>query len=105
MITNPIFSQSGSGNGISFVQGLVRGLVGLGFVIGTVTFFFILILGAIQWISSGGDKQGLEGARNKITNALIGIVILFALFAFIHFFQKFFHVTIMTLDIGSLKIQ
>jgi hypothetical protein len=34
-------------------------------------------LGAIGWISAGGDKAKLEQARSKLSNALIGIIIVF----------------------------
>jgi hypothetical protein len=104
-ITNPVLGNLGQKTGLSFFQGFIPGLIGLAFVAGTIIFFFILILGAIQWISSGGDKQALEGARGKITNAIIGIVILFSLFAVLSLIQNFFHITILTLDIGPLVIQ
>ncbi|GEM_PF-2511471 len=39
-----------------------------------------LILGGIGWITSGGDKEGLEKAKKKITFAIIGLVV--SLFAF-----------------------
>jgi hypothetical protein len=104
-ITNPLFPEStATQTGLSFFQTFVPHLVGLALAIGTTIFFFILILGAIQWISSGGDKQALEGARSKITNALIGIVIMFSIFAVLSLIQYFFGITIMALDIGSLVI-
>jgi hypothetical protein len=68
-------------------------------------FFFVLLTGAISWITSGGDKQALEGARSKITNGLIGLVILFVAFAVIQFIESFFGIKILTIDIGSLIIQ
>lgn len=35
-----------------------------------------LIIGAFQWITSGGDKEAVGKARGRITAALIGLVIL-----------------------------
>jgi hypothetical protein len=104
-ITNPVLESLGQKTGLSFFQSFIPNLIGLGFVVGTIIFFFILILGAIQWISSGGDKQALEGARGKVTNAVIGIVILFSVFAVINIVEAFFKIKIMTLDIGPLVIQ
>ena len=75
------------------------------FVIGTVIFVFTFITGAIQWITSGGDKTALEGARGRISNALIGLVILFASYAIIKLIEAFFGVNILELDIGALKIE
>lgn len=43
--------------------------------------FLYLIWGGIEWITSGGDKGKTENARNKITAAIIGLVILAASYA------------------------
>ena len=106
-ITNPALGKTLEGlTGVDFFGKLVPALIGLSLFVGVLVFFFILIIGAIQWISSGGDKQGLEAARGKISNALIGLVILFSIFAIANLIETFFPgLKILTLDIGSLKIQ
>jgi len=43
--------------------------------------FIYLIWGGIQWITSGGDKSKTEEARNKITAAVIGLIVLAASYA------------------------
>lgn len=105
MLTNPVLGSTGNQTGLVFFQNFIPALIGLAFVAGTIIFFFVLIMGAIQWISSGGDKQALEAAKGKMTNALIGIVILFSLFAVLDLVHVFFNITIMRLDIGPLVIQ
>lgn len=105
-ITNPALGPNLQGKtGIEFFQDLLPRAVGLVFVIGAIIFFFIMLVGAIQWISSGGDKAAIEAARGKITNALVGIVILFAVFALMKLIEDFFGFNILTLDIGPLKIE
>ncbi len=104
-ITNPALGGLGSLSGAEFFQRLIPALVGLALLAGVLVFLFILITGAIQWITSGGDKQALESARGKISNALIGIIILFAVFAVIRLIETFFHINILTLDIGPLVIR
>jgi hypothetical protein len=74
----------------------------LGFVVGAVVFFFILIIGAIQWISSGGDKQTVETARGKVTNAIIGLIILFAVFAILQLINTFFKIQILNFTLPTL---
>lgn len=64
----------------------------------------MLTTGAISWIASGGDKQSLETAKSKITNALVGIIILFSAFAVVKFIESFFGISILTLDIDALVI-
>lgn len=104
-IVNPALGDLGKETGLSFFQKLIPALVNILLVGGAVIFFFVLVTGAIQWISSGGDKQAIESARSKISNALIGIVILFAVFAIARLIEYFFGVSILTLDIGNLIIR
>jgi hypothetical protein len=101
-ITNPAVGNLGTNKGVDFLQTALPAVIQIGFIIGVLVFFFVLLTGAIQWISSGGDKQALEGARGKITNAIIGLVILFALFAIIYIIQNFFHVQILNLTLPKL---
>ena len=94
---------SSEGGSAFFSTFLPRALT-LAFIIGSLIFFAMFVIGAIQWISSGGDKQALEAARGRITNALIGLVLLFVALAIIKFIESFFGINILTLDIGILKI-
>lgn len=104
-ITNPVIGNLGTLTGVRFFQQFIPGLIRIAFVIGVIIFFFMLITGAISWISSGGDKGALETARSKITNALIGLVILFSIYAIVYIIEAFFGITILTLDIAPLVIQ
>jgi hypothetical protein len=55
---------------------------------GALLTLFFLIIGAIEWITSGGDSGKLEKARNKITNAVIGLVVLAASLAIFILVEK-----------------
>lgn len=46
------------------------------YVVATVLVLFFIIFGAFKWITSGGDKEAIAGARKTIINALIGLVLL-----------------------------
>lgn len=103
-ITNPALGSLGNQSGGSFFQKFIPAAINLAFVIGAIIFVFMLITGGIQWISSGGEKTALESARSRITNALVGLIILFAAYAVLNFVGRFFGINILTLDIGSLAI-
>jgi hypothetical protein len=81
----------------SIVSGLIRGAL----VVAAVVFFFILVIGGIKWIASGGDKAATEGARNQITAALVGLVIVFAAWAIVQLIQVFFGVNIFSLTLPT----
>lgn len=89
-IVNPLLGGLKFTGGPAFFQNFFGNLISLLLVVGSVIFLFMLIIGAIKWISSGGDKGSLESAKGQITNALIGIVILFAVFAVVSLIGYFF---------------
>ena len=91
--------------GVDFFENLIPRLVTLGLVIASIVFIFMLIWGAISWITSGGDKANVEDARGRVINAIIGIVVLFVVWAIASLLEVFFGVDILTLDIRSLTIQ
>lgn len=91
------FAQLGELTLPNIVSGLIRGAL----VVAAIVFFFILVIGGIRWIASGGDKAATEGARNQITAALIGLVIVFAAWAIVALINTFFGVNIFSLTIPS----
>ena len=63
----------------SIVNFLVQAL----FAIGSIAAVCYLIYGGIKWIISGGDKAGVEAARNHIIAAIVGLIIIVGTFAII----------------------
>lgn len=53
---------------------------------------FFLVSGGIDWITSGGDKQKIASARQKITFSIIGLVLVFLAFFIINIIYGFFGV-------------
>lgn len=47
-------------------------------VVAAIWFLFLLITGGIGIMTAGGDKSAYENSRKRITNALIGLVIVVA---------------------------
>jgi hypothetical protein len=72
------------------VGGIVSGAISLAMLVVALVFFFILILGGLKWVMSEGDQKNVEAARNQITNALIGLAIVFAAFAIMKLIETVF---------------
>lgn len=102
-IGNPILNYPNA-TGVSFFQGLLPALINLGFVAGSVFFIFNVIMGGIKWTSAGGDKGHLESARSQVTNAIIGLMILFSLYAVVSFMEYFFSVDLTLFDLQDLRV-
>lgn len=85
------------------VGGIVAGFIRLILVIAALVFFFILVVGGIRWIASGGDKAQTETARNQITAALVGLVIVFAAWAIVQLINTFFGIDIFSLTLPTAQ--
>ena len=44
-------------------------------LVAAITMLLYLMLGAFDWIVSGGEKEKISKAQNKITNAVVGMLI------------------------------
>ena len=51
-------------------------LIQVVFIIGALAALLFLFWGGISYITSGGDKEATKTAREKITNAIVGLAIL-----------------------------
>lgn len=61
--------------------GVINSLLTIVMALAALAVFIYLIWGAFEWITSGGDKGKTESARNKITAAVIGLIVLAASYA------------------------
>lgn len=68
---------------------LFSNLITLFYVIAILMLIFMIVWGALDWITSEGDKEKVAGARNKIINAIIGILLLAAAFGIIRVLGQF----------------
>ena len=58
-------------------------------VLGIVIALFYLVLGGVRWITSGGERGKIDGARQQIIAAVVGLVIALAAFAIVNFVLYF----------------
>lgn len=75
-IENPVIGTAGTtdfGQGFAIIlANLWKGMVS----VGAIMFVLYFAWGALGWLMAGGDKAKLEEARQRITNGLIGLIIL-----------------------------
>lgn len=50
-------------------------------MVAAITALTYLLWGAYDWIVSGGEKEKISKAQNKITNAIIGLILAVAMLA------------------------
>lgn len=85
-IYNPALAREWWGaKGEVFLAKLIAVFLRLMLIGAGIASLFYLLMGGIQWITSGGDKAGVAAARDKITAAFIGLAIVACIFAFTNF--------------------
>jgi amino acid transporter len=75
--------QNSLGFRIPNLSDILTFVIRLFFVIAGLVALVYLLLGAFAWITSGGDEENTGKARNKITAAIVGVVLVVAVLAII----------------------
>ena len=90
-IYNPALHELvGKGEGVDILNLFLGNIIAVLLIIGVIVAFIFIIIGAIQWMTAGNDKAQMESARGKIVTAIIGLVILFSVFAIMKLIGAFF---------------
>lgn len=74
---------------------LLSSLLSGAMVLAALVAFMFLLWGAFEWITSEGDKSKLESARNRITQALVGLIVLAATTALFILLQQFLGICVL----------
>lgn len=84
------------------IAGLIMAAVHLVLIVASLLFVFNLLAGGIKIILSGGAKDKGEEARGHIVNAVIGIAIVFSVYAGMNFVSQFFGIDLLTFEIPTM---
>ncbi len=69
---------------------LIQLVINLLFVIGIIMALVFIIYSGIQWAISGGDKQKLQNARNRLIYSIVGLIVVAIAFAIINIIVTLF---------------
>jgi ABC-type Fe3+ transport system permease subunit len=93
--TNNLAGEAASDRFTSLDQ-IVIFVINLVFVMGLAVALLFVIIGGIKYVTSGGDEGKATEARNTITNAVIGAVVIIA-------FRIIINVALNVLGFGDLQ--
>lgn len=83
--------------------GLVAAIINL-IIGGTGLVSFIMLLwGGFSWVTAGGDKDGVDKARKKITGALIGLALALSSYAFLRVLRILFGIDLLVVPISRIQ--
>ena len=98
MITNPLLPEST--NSVTSFSTVISGVITVFLILAVLYFLFFFISGSLVYISSGADDKKVQMAKSQITNAIVGLVIIFLVFAILQLLGTFFGIK----DIFSLNL-
>jgi len=67
---------------------VIRGL----FILAGLAAILFLLLGAFSWITSGGNKENVEKARDKIQAAVLGLILMFIVLSLVILVENIFDI-------------
>jgi hypothetical protein len=85
--------------GYSDLGEFITAAINFVFIIAAIAVLIMLVWGAVQWIFSGGEKDAVASARNRILHALIGLAVLAVAFAVAVVFGQFVGINLFDLVI------
>ena len=65
-------------------------IINLLFFIAAIIALVFLVIGGIKWITSSGEEKNVEGARNQIIAAALGLGVTFLSYLMINLLLNFF---------------
>lgn len=69
---------------------LVGQIINFAFLVAILIALAFLIYGGVKWITSGGDKADVEGARNHVIASVVGLIVVFLSYFIINLVVQFF---------------
>lgn len=84
-----VTTATGAMGSVSYILSRVIGFLTIA---AAIWFFIQLIIAGISWITAGGEKNKLTEARERLTNAFIGLVVVVAGWAILALAGSFFGV-------------
>lgn len=84
------------------ITNVVSSVIGFMTIAAGIWFLFHFLIGGFNWITAAGDKAKLQAARDRLTNAFIGLIVVVAGWAILALAGTFFNVDFTISDPGSL---
>lgn len=71
---------------------IISALIPYLFVFAGLLLFVYLIIGGFSYLTSGGEPKAMEQAKGKVTNAIIGFIIIFIAYWVVQIFHYIFKI-------------
>lgn len=83
------------GGPFSQFEKIMSTVIGVLTISAGIWFVFQIFAGAYQWLASGGEKQALQNAQKRISNAIIGLFVVVVSYGLILLLSGIFGIEIL----------
>ena len=95
-------NEAGATRALTSFTSVISNIIGVLTIVAGIWFMFQFITAGISWISAGGNKESVAGARDRMRNALIGMVVVVAAWAIVGLMGNLLGIDILIQDPGKL---
>lgn len=74
-VGGPLNLQGASSFGFNSLPQAINTIISVIFFVAALAAFFFILWGAVQYITAGDDAGKTENARKRITNAVVGLIL------------------------------
>ena len=95
----PVQIQGSDGiptGGLDKLIDILKASINYLFIFAIIFALFVIIYSGWLWMTSVGDKQKIASAKQRMTYALVGLIVVFLSFFIINFVTGFFGINIVT---------
>lgn len=86
VICNPILKNClPSTNPEKYTNNVFSAVISIFFIVGIIYFFWHIIFAGYHLIGSDGDPKKVEQSKNEITYSILGLIVMFSIFAILKF--------------------
>ena len=86
MICNPLLKDcTNVTDPTGYANSIIQSVFSIFFIVGIIYFIWHFIMGAYHFISQEGDQKKIETAKHEFTYALLGLVVMFLVYAILKF--------------------
>ena len=82
------------------VEVIFQKILNIAVELAVVVLFLFIIIGGFKFLTSGGDPKATESAKNTLTYAILGIVLLIGIWLILKFIEYFTGIEVTVFRIG-----
>lgn len=88
--------------GEKILESFLRNFLSLGVGMSGIACLFMLLIGGYYYVTSGGDKEAVQKATKTMTSGLIGLVLVFSIFAIMNVVELIFGIPLLKVTIPTI---